>query len=176
MSVAFLRSRISPGLTLLELIVAISLGILLVSLVVPIASTFIQRGKKVRCMSNMRTIHSGLLGYWTDKGRWPQMEEGRFNYSEVDFFRFWITETEPYGLSAETWVCPMDRAFERLAGEENSEFYASYVVTRFDEKNNTPFRWNQPWAIERGTFHGRGSHILMPDGSVSDSQSPFSGR
>ncbi len=177
MSVTFLRSRHLPrGLTLLELIVAISLGILLVSLVVPISSTFIQRGKKVRCISNMRTIHSGLLGYWTDKGRWPQMEEGRFNYSEEDFFRFWITETEPYGLSAETWVCPMDRAFERLAGEEHSEFFASYVVTRFDEKNNTPFRWNQPWAIERGAFHGKGSHILMPDGSVSDSQSPFSGR
>ena len=177
MSVTFLASRaFSRGITLLELIVAISVGVLLISLTIPISGKFIQRAKKVRCISNMRTIHSGLLGYLTEKGHWPQMEEGRFDYSEEEFFKFWITETEPYGLSAETWICPMDRAVERMMGEEGSEYYASYVVTRFDKKSGTPFRWNQPWAIERGAFHGRGSHILMPDGSVSDSQSPFSGR
>lgn len=177
MSVVFSDSRSGfRGLTLLELVLAVTLGVLLISLVIPISSTFIQRGKKVRCISNMRAIHSGLLGYVTEKGHWPQLEEGRFDYSEEDFFKFWITETEPYGLSVETWICPMDRAIERMMGEDKSEFYASYVVTRFDKKNGTPFRWNQPWAIERGAFHGRGSHILMPDGSVSDSQSPFSGR
>ena len=161
---------------MLELVVAVSIGILLVSLAIPISSKFIQRAKKARCISNMRTIHSGLSGYVADKGHWPQMEEGRFDYSEEDFFKFWITETEPYGLSAETWICPMDRTFERLVGEEGSEFYASYVVTRFDKKSGTPFRWNQPWAMERGAFHGRGSLILMPDGSIQDSQNPFYGR
>lgn len=177
MIVRSLESRsVSRGVSLLELIVAISVGLLLISLVVVISSSFLRRAKKVRCISNMRTIHSGLLGYVTDKGHWPQMEEGKYDYSEEDFFKFWIIQTEPYGLNAETWICPMDRVLERLAGEEKSEYYASYVVTRFDKQSGTPFRWNQPWAIERGAFHGKGSHILMPDGSVSDSQTPFSGR
>lgn len=155
---------------------AVGVGILLISLLIPISDTFMKRAKKVRCISNMRTIHSGLLAYVSEKGHWPQMEEGRFDFTEEDFFKFWIVETEPYGLNADTWICPMDRVLERLNGEEKSEYYASYVVTRFDKKPGTPFRWNQPWAIERGAFHGKGAHILMPDGSVSDSQSPFSGR
>ncbi len=164
------------GFTLLELLVAIGIGALLIALLFPISDALIRRAKKAKCISNMRTIHSGLLAYVSEKGHWPQMEEGKFDFTEEDFFKFWIVETEPYGLSAETWICPLDRVLERLNGEEKSEYYASYVVTRFDGKPGTPFRWNQPWAIERGAFHGKGSHILMPDGSVSDSQSPFSGR
>ena len=173
---SFRSSRFERGVTLLELVLAVGVGILLISLIAPISDVFMKRAKKVRCISNMRNIHAGLLGYVSDKGRWPQMEEERFDFTEEEFFKFWIVETEPYGLNPDTWICPMDRSYERLESSDKSEYYGSYVITRFDKRSGTPFRWNQPWAIERGAFHGKGSHILMPDGSVSDSQNPFSGR
>lgn len=169
------RKRAS-ALTLLELIVAIAVGILFLTLTAAIADTFIKRAKKARCMSNMRTIHTGLLGYVTDHGHWPQMEEGKVKFSEEEFFGFWIKATEPYGLNQETWSCPMDRRNIGLPDEEKLEYYGSYVVTRFDDAPATPFRWNQPWAMERGDLHGNGAHILLPDGSITETRNPFSGR
>lgn len=121
-------------------------------------------------------MHTALAGYVTDKGSWPQMEEDRFDFTEEEFFKFWVLATEPYGMSQDTWLCPMDRNINLVLGKMGFEYYGSYNVTRFDKNPSTPFRWNQPWAMERGNFHGRGVHILMPDGSVNESQNPFAGR
>lgn len=168
--------RRSSGLTLVELLVAVALGALLISLAIPISSAFLKRAKKARCISNMRTLHVALSGYFTDKGHWPQMEKDRFDFTEEEFFEFWVEATEPYGMSQENWLCPMDRSLAVRAGKMEDRFFGSYNVTRFDEQAATPFRWNQPWAMERGNFHGRGVHILMPDGSVNESMNPFAGR
>lgn len=148
----------------------------MLSLVIFVSSVFQARAKKVQCISNLRALHSALSGYLTDHRSWPQMEKDRFNYSEEEFFEFWVTKTEPYGMSQETWLCPSDRSMHLLMEEMKLKFYGSYSVTRFDENPTTPFRWNQPWAIERGDFHGKGAHILQPDGSVHESQNPFYGR
>lgn len=168
--------RDAKAVTLLELLVSITIGALFLGLSIAIADTFIKRAKKARCMSNMRTIHSGLLGYVTDNGHWPQMEDDRVDFTEEEFFGFWVKVTEPYGLNQETWICPMDRRYLGLPDEEKLKYSGSYVVTRFDSAPATPFRWNQPWAMERGDLHGNGAHVLMPDGSVTESRNPFSGR
>lgn len=165
-----------PAYTVLELLVAIAIGILLVSIAVPSFERFRERARRAKCISHMSTIHTGLLAYLNDKGEWPQMEEGEFEFTEEKFFEFWVESTKPYGLSEETWVCPSDRNLERQINEDEQEYFGSCVVTRFDDKSQTPFRWNQPWAIERGNFHGKGAHMLMPDGSVTPSQNPFHGR
>jgi hypothetical protein len=159
-----------------ELLVAVGVGILLISLTAVVSDTFIKRARKVGCISNMRVLHSSLVAHVTDKGHWPQMEEDRFDYTEEEFFKFWILATEPYGMSQDTWICPSDRNVARIHGAMGSKYFGSYNVTRFDKGPATPFRWNQPWAMERGNFHGKGVHILMPDGSVDDSQNPFAGR
>lgn len=164
------------ALTLLELLVVIGLIGLFFGLLIPVSDTFLKKAKKAKCISNLRTLHSGLSGYYAEHGHWPQMEEGRVDFTEDEFFRFWVEATEPYGLSQETWLCPMDQSFAGLPKEERGKFRGSYVVTRFDKKPPTPFRWNQPWAMERGDLHGQGAHILMPDGSVQDSRNPFHGR
>ncbi|MCB1206956.1 MAG: prepilin-type N-terminal cleavage/methylation domain-containing protein [Verrucomicrobiae bacterium] len=169
-------SKWSRGVTLLELLVAIAVGTLLITVTIVVSDTFIKRAKKARCMANLRTIHSGLLGYLTDQGHWPQMEEDKYDFSEEEFFGFWVKATEPYGLSQANWICPSDSRFIGLPDEAKDKYYGSYVVTRFDNIPSTPFRWNQPWAMERGDFHGKGVHILFPDGSVQDSRNPFAGR
>lgn len=63
-----------------------------------------------------------------------------------------------------------------MMNEDEDMVYGSYIVTRFDKMAQTPFRWNQPWAMERGNFHRTGSHVLMPDGSVNSTRNPFYGR
>lgn len=170
------RSRKVRGFTLLELIVSVAIGALLVSLVVMVSSTFSKRAKKVKCIANMRVLHGALSDYLADKRSWPQMEEGRYDFKEEEFFRFWITATEPYGMSQESWQCPSDRLIDVMLGDMEVEFFGSYNVTRFDSNPSTPYRWNQPWAMERGNFHGNGAHILLPDGSVTESANPFYGR
>ena len=160
----------------MELLVAVGVGILLISLTAVVSDTFIKRARKVGCLSNMRVLHSSLVAHVTDKGHWPQMEEDRFDYTEEEFFKFWILSTEPYGMSQDSWICPSDRNVARIHGAMGSKYFGSYNVTRFDKAPTTPFRWNQPWAMERGNLHGKGVHILMPDGSVDDSQNPFAGR
>jgi len=166
----------SRGFTLLEVLVVVGIVGLLLAIAFPISGRFLARAKKAKCISQMKAIHGGLSGYITDVGYWPQMEEGKVGYTEDEFFKFWVTSTEPYGLDKEVWLCPSDAGYHSLAKAQLGEFIGSYVPTRFDKKPQRPFQYNQPWLLERGNFHSRGCHILMPDGSVTDSQDPFGGR
>lgn len=164
------------GFTLVELLVTIGIIALLAAVSAPLLETFRAKARKAKCITHLRTIHAGLLGFHTDKGHWPQMEEGRFDFKEDEFFEFWVRSTEPYGVSRDTWTCPSDKQLEHMSKRERDQYIGSYVTTRFDKKAQTPFRWNQPWVMERGNFHGRGSHMLLPDGSVHDTSNPFYGR
>ena len=166
------------GYTILELLVTIGIVVALVGLTIPLMESFRERARKVKCISHLRAIHSGFMGYMADVGHWPQMpeelKEGKV--PEEEFFGFWIQATEPYGLSQESWVCPSDRSLERRLNESKQKYFGSYVVTQFDDKPRTPYRWNQPWVMERGGFHKKGPHVLLPDGSVQSTSNPFFGR
>jgi type II secretory pathway pseudopilin PulG len=175
------------GLTILELLFVVSLVLFFGALLVPISSRFMKRAEKAKCLSHMRTLHTCFVAHVTDKGGWPQLplddevdgEDGSDDvWTENGFYRFWVTALEPYGSSRETWLCPSDKLFLQMSKSdlEKEEYFGTYVPTPFESGPATPFRWNQPWLIERGDFHGKGSHILMPDGSITDSQNPFAGR
>lgn len=127
----------------------------------------------------MRTIHAAFSAHLTDKGYWPQLPEDEQDWNEDKFFEFWILALEPYGASRDTWICPIDIDNKRYANRSKidpDKFFGSYVPTPFDENPASPYRWSQPWAIERGDLHGKGAHMLMPDGSIQESQNPFYGR
>jgi hypothetical protein len=160
----------------LELLVTVSIVLILLSLAVPISDSFRRAAKKAKCLSHMRTIHAGFAAHIEDKGRWPQMEADEFDFTDDEFFRFWIESLEPYGVAPEAWLCPSDRNPALSDKETAAEFYGSYIATRFDGSPATPFRWNQPWLMERGDLHGKGAHIMMPDGSITESRMQFNGR
>ncbi len=164
--------------TLLELGVTIGIIAAVAAILVPSYETFRERARKAKCISHMRTTHTGLLGYLTDVGHWPQFPEElkKLGLTEEEIFGFWITATEPCGLSQDTWVCPSDTNLVRRLNNGEQEYFGSYGVTQFDDKANTPLRWNQPWAMERANFHGGGAHILLPDSSVQSTDDPFFGR
>lgn len=171
------RTR-SKGLTLLELILTIVIVLVLAGMVAPISSRFKKRTEKVKCISQMRTLHSSFVAYVAEKGKWPQLPTEEKEWNEDKFYRFWVTSLEPYGSSADTWLCPSDKLMLQMKKSdlEKKRYFGTYVPTPFDSGPGTPFRWNQPWLIERGDFHGNGGHMLMPDGSVHDTRNPFSGR
>ena len=166
----------SSGLTLLELIVAIAIGIAIATSVIVISSTFKKRAEKVKCISQMRTLHAAFTAHLTDKGQWPQLPEDMGEWNESKFFGVFIRALEPYGAAQDTWICPADKIYIEQSEIDEDTYFGTYVPTPFDKYPATPLRWNQPWVIERGDMHGKGAHILMPDGSVNESRNPFYGR
>lgn len=166
------------GFTLLELLVTLAIIGTFVAILVPSYENFKEKARKAQCISHMRTIHSGLTSYLGDVGHWPQFPEELINSSitEEVIFGFWINATEPYGVGQEHWVCPSDTRLVRALNRGEQEYFGSYGVTRFDKNAKTPYRWNQPWAMENANFHGGGAHVLLPDGSVQTTDNPFFGR
>jgi len=171
------------GISLLEVLVVVAVVSLLAGMVVVITDKLKQRAEKVVCINQMRTLHSSFVAYVEDVGHWPQLPEDLAGFDSNDFYQFWVKELDPYGASQVTWLCPthkrklapqMRAAAAKPGGGEL--FYGSYAPTVFDKRANTPFRWNQPWIIERGDFHGSGAHMLMPDGSIRGTQEAFYGR
>lgn len=168
------------GFSLIEILLTVGIIAILVLIAIPVMETLREQAEKTKCMSQMRTLHTCFVAHVQDKGSWPQLptDDGG-KWSEDRFYKFWITSLEPYGCSQETWLCPSDKLtlqFKRSELAKEERYFGTYVPTAFDDAPGSPFRWNQPWVVERGNFHGRGAHMLMPDGSIQDAQNPFFGR
>lgn len=165
------RKPHARGFTLLELIIAILIVAILAAIIIPSYHAFKRQAQRAACIGKLRSLHSAFDGYLLENGRWPQMPEGGLNMDESEFFGFWIKALEDYGAGPDVWVCPAD--IRREEGLEKGEYVGSYIPTQFDAHSYTPHRWNQPWVMERGDFHGKGAHVLMPDGTVFASTNPF---
>ncbi|MDF1751710.1 MAG: hypothetical protein P1U89_02925 [Verrucomicrobiales bacterium] len=169
------------GFTVLEIVVVATIVLVLVGVSIPAFEKWQEKAKKVTCISKMKAIHGAFAAAITDQGEWPQIptnEEGELpDWDQKDYFQFWIQEMEKYGLSHNSWVCPSDEdAIRQMRTEGTENFVGSYIPSWFSGGSNTPFKWNQPWVVERAGFHGGGHHVVMPDGSVTESTNPFSGR
>jgi prepilin-type N-terminal cleavage/methylation domain-containing protein len=164
--------RKESGLSLIELILAITIVGILAGISVPSFAAFKRRAGKAACISHMRAIHVGFDGYMQDNNMWPQMPAAAIDFDESEFFGWWMGTLEPYGAGEGHWLCPLDTIrIDNSKGEK--EYAGSYIPTMFDPQSFTPLRWNQPWLLERGDFHGRGAHVMMPDGSVFVSTNPY---
>ncbi len=170
--------RSQVGLTLLELLVSICIIAVIAALSFPAYGRFKSKANQAACISNLRALHGAFTSAIQDQGHWPQppLHEGKWDESR--YFKWWIDEMEKYGASENTWRCPADKTgLEMEKQVTKGEFFSgSYVPSHFDRIPNSPFRYNQPWVIERGGNHGKGGHVLMPDGSVDVKSNPFVGR
>lgn len=175
----FKSTATTSAFTLIELLLTIGIIAILVLISVPIIETLRANAEKAKCISQLKTLHTCFVAHVQDHGKWPQLPvDKEKEWSESAFYQFWIRSLEPYGCSQETWLCPSDKLFLQFKRSELSRdrYFGTYVPTAFDEAAASPFRWNQPWLVERSDYHGRGAHMLMPDGSVQDAQNPFFGR
>ena len=141
------------GFTLLEIVVTSAVVLVLIGVSIPVFDKWQEKARKVTCISKMRAIHGALGSAVTEKGEWPQIptENGEPpQWSQTEFFQFWIDQMEGYGLSREAWVCPSDEvSLLQLKTGDLENFTGSYVPTSFGPGANTPFKWNQPWLVER---------------------------
>lgn len=163
------------GFTFPELVVALAVVLVLVVVAIPSYKTVKRRAEKARCIANMKVIHTGFDSYLLDKNQWPQMPEASKEWDESDFFGWWIKSLEPYGVGEESWLCPSDKVFKQLP-KGVQEYAASYAPTQFNPHRYTPYKWNQPWLVERGDYHGKGGHVMMPDGSITTTKAPWGER
>ena len=167
-----MKKQKEKGFSLIELIVAIGIIGILAGIAFPSYAAFKRRAAKATCLSHMRVIHTGFDAFMADNNYWPQMPAKAVDFDESTFFHWWIDVLEPYGAGEANWLCPLDKV--RFDNASNTKEYAgSYIPTMFDPHSFTPLRWNQPWLLERGDFHGRGAHVMMPDGSIFSSTNPF---
>ena len=168
--------RNHSGLTAAELVVSIAILLLLAAIGFPATKGMKRRAEKAQCIGNLKVIQSGLNGYLLEHNVWPQMPSENSEWEESDYFGWWMDLLEPYGVGPQSWLCPSDKILETNEAKKRTERFSSYVPAQFNSHQFSPFRWNQPWVVERGDFHGKGAHVVMPDGSVTTSQSPWGER
>lgn len=147
-----------------ELLVVLAIVAILAVVTIPISGYMRARAEKVKCIGNLRVLHSSLGSYTNDRGHWPQDPA---DYSdENEYWGWWIEELEGYGMAEETWACPAERR-DRLIEEEPGAKVVSYIPTDFGPEQNAAYRYaGQPWAMEIGSPHDEAAHLLFPDGSV----------
>ena len=146
--------------------VAAILGILVV-VGVAAYNKLILQADATQCMANMRSLHSSIAAYVENKRQWPQPPDPLSEPGNEDALEDWWIETLiPYDATEKTWQCPsLGRILQR--SKETQRPRTHYAPTPFDGNELTPYRWGtQPWLVEIGNIHGRGAHILFPDGSV----------
>jgi type II secretory pathway pseudopilin PulG len=151
--------------------VVLAIVAVLIAIGFPSFHYFKRHAEKAVCISHLKSLHTGFDAYLLDKNRWPQMPAEAIEFDDSEFFEWWIKELEPYGIGDTLWLCPSDK----FAKEDKDHHSGSYIPTLFDTHQFSPHRWNQPWLMERGDFHRKGAHVLMPDGSITTSLSPFGG-
>ena len=172
-SKAIRRAKISGhlGFTLLELLIVITILAVFVGISIPSYNYLVRKAEATKCMQRMKGIWTGMNAYMADHKQWPQRPEGMAG-SEEKLWKWWYETLEPYDVSKELWLCPTEAKDLALTGRDEDEYTSSYVPANFDGREFTPFRWDQPWLLERADFHGQGNNILMSDGTVK--KAPFS--
>ncbi len=168
-SAARFRTCALAAWSLTELLVVMAIIAVLMTLFVSIAYNKIRmKTERALCRQQMSTIHTALNNCLIDQGHWPQFpfEKIKEGTGENEVHKYWITTLLPWGgPKPEGWLCPTEkrlRAGEKK--EDRDEYESSYLVTPFDEQQETPKAYHQPWVMERGDFHGEGNIMLMENG------------
>ena len=151
------------GLTLLEILVAVSVLSILTTLVFYGYQPVLNKAQSMLCISRMRSIQSGLSANLSDKGTWSNPPDTLSADQHADW---WIQQLIPYDIPVSHWICPTAKKF--FANQQNShQPQSSYAVSMFEKGPFAPKMWaRQPWLVEIVGVHKNGPHICFQDGSV----------
>ena len=159
------------GKSLLELLVVLVIIGLLAALSFPLAGYFKARAAYAGCVHSLTSIHGGFSTYLGDhQAVWPQppKELERQGVQGDMLAQFWYDALKDYGISKRTWICPADDDYRNI-NEADEHYQSTYTVTEFDEQPNRAYQWvAQPWVVESGELHGKGSgpNVMYPDGRI----------
>lgn len=122
-----MRSKAPRGFTMIELLVAISIIVLLMSLILPAVQNSRQAARRVECQNHLRSVALAALNYATsqrqfptlhsrmdvDRGSGPQSEWFPWpvtllpHLDQVALFESWSTNPQP-DFSLKVFTCPSD--------------------------------------------------------------------
>ena len=154
------------GITFIEILAVVAILGILATLFIAVIESLPLRAEGPACMAHMRSLQVSLAAYLQDQGHWPQEPVDQLADDPNAYEDWWLKEMEPYGATAEVWMCP---SIKRLVTRKNKDGRPKihYTPTMFDAIPSTPYKWStQPWLIEIGNMHGHGANICYPDGSI----------
>jgi competence protein ComGC len=158
----------AAGVTLLELVTVMLIVTIIGLMLLPVVNTIENRVARVKCVSNLKSLHVGANLYVQEHRSWPQIKTQ--SRPQQDIATEWIARLQPYGIQQINWVCP---TIQKLLGAPDltdpNNVRIDYTSTPFDPNPQTPYRWtNQPWFVENGDMHGNGNLIIFADGHVQE--------
>ena len=160
-----LRSkRPEAGITLLEMLAAVSILLILVALLFPAVQSLTPRAEEIVCKNNLRNLRIAFASYATEG--WPQLPEG-ISIGSQEEEKWWLEKSaKDLGLSDKTWKCPtITRLFRREPEKDRPLIH--YVPTLFSAEPNKANQWSQmPWFMEIGNAHGEGNLMVRQNGTV----------
>ncbi len=162
-------AQAQAAFSLMELLVALGVIAILVTLSFPLIGKLRARAQRIQCMTNLRGLHTGAALYLQEHGMWPQISADA-DEDGSDYAQAWMTALQPFSVADKTWICP---TIQNLLGNPDltdpANMRTDYVATPFDDKPTTPHKWaRQPWFVEVGDVHGNGNLIIFADGSILD--------
>lgn len=152
----------------MELITAIVIIVILALLAMPIMSSMQARSEKLRCTSNLKSLHVAVDTYLKDNDQWPQIPMTQAD--DKNFANNWIKALDKYSIGRANWICPtIQRTFGAPDFEKPEHTRIDYTPMPFDRKPSTPRKWvNHPWFVEKGAPHGKGNLIIYADGRIEE--------
>jgi type II secretory pathway pseudopilin PulG len=165
---AFVSRRRLSGFTLLEILSAMVVIMILITLLIPAYEVVRMRVDKVACTNNLRQLYVAANSYIQEYGHWPQVNPALLQSANHAYDEAWIEDFMPFGVSRGTWICPTTE--RDLGGPDYTQpgnYRTDYIAMPFDSKHLTPFQWSTaPWFAERGNVHGNGNLLIQSNGTV----------
>ena len=142
---------------------------ILVVVVAPVVPGLQARAQRVKCIGNLRSLHTAANLYVQDNKHWPQISGT--GMQDKAAAQAWIAALAPYGLSQVNWVCPtIQQSLHSPDLTSPDNVRVDYMAMPFGPKQNAPFQHaRQPWFIEAGDVHGNGQEVIFPDGHTEES-------
>ncbi len=168
--------------TLIEVMVVVAIIAVLSFLSVAGYSRYQRRAENAVCIGRMVNIHLALATYVGSNNTFPQLPKNLEESAATDeeqLWEWWSVTMTPYGVPERDWLCPTDdrqrKADVTREGKKRDKYEGTYMPTNFEEGSDIPYKWRQPWLVERGDFHGSGQNVIYPDGSVIPFKPPGGG-
>lgn len=164
-------SRSRPrAFTLTEVVVVVGILGVLIALLLPNASSIINRAEGPICSQRLRNLYVVFHDHVVvDHEAWPQLPTN-IRIGSAEEQQWWLS----YGsnnleLKARDWSCPTISRMIRNSSNAVAETHLiSYLPMLFDNSPSTPTRWPwMPWFTEIANVHGNGAQMILGDGSVT---------